>query len=99
MEFKDFLAFLQGPGINVAVGIAISFLVEYWSGYDGLTPKVKRLVMLGLCFIIPVVAKVTELGFFGGIWGDFPLTWWPIIVAAFSAFTGSQAAHTRKLGE
>jgi hypothetical protein len=64
-----------------------------------LSAKSKRVVMLALCLAIPVAAKALELAGYGGAWGDFALTWWPVLVAGFSAFTSSQVAHTRKLGE
>ena len=97
MPFKDFLVFLQGAGIMAAIGFVLSFVIEFWPQYDVLEAKVKRVVMLALCLAIPVVAKVVELLFFGGAWGDFPLTWWPVLVAGFAAFSTSTVAHTRML--
>ena len=97
MAFKDFLVFAQGAGVMAIIGFVLSFLVEFWPAWATLEAKVKRLSMLGLCLLIPVLAKALELAFYGGVWGDFPLTWWPVLVAGFAAFTSSQVAHTRAL--
>jgi hypothetical protein len=97
MALGDFLVFLQGAGIMAAIGFVLSFAVDWFPQYEGLSAKAKRLAMLALCLAIPVLAKALELAFFGGVWGDFPLTWWPVLVAGFSAFTSSQVAHTREL--
>lgn len=97
MAFREFLVFLQGAGIMAAIGFILSFLVELWPDWAMLEAKAKRVVMLVLCLLIPLLAKVVELAFFGGAWGDFPFTWWPVLVAGFTAFTSSQVAHTREL--
>lgn len=97
MAFKDFLAFAQGAGVMAIIGFILSFVVEFWPAWATLEARLKRLGMLALCLLIPVAAKALELAFFGGAWGDFPLTWWPILVSGFTAFTSSQVAHTRNL--
>lgn len=97
MAFRDFLVFLQGAGIMAAIGFVLSFVVKWWPQYELLSAKSKRVVMLALCLAIPVAAKALELAGYGGAWADFALTWWPVLVAGFSAFTSSQVAHTRKL--
>lgn len=96
MELTEFLRYaMTSAGINAAVGFALSFLAEWWPGYAELSPRAKRVVMMALCFVIP-------LGAAGGLWliAGEPLTvetLWAAVLAGFSAFFGSQVAHARAL--
>jgi hypothetical protein len=98
MDFKTFLVFMQGTGIEAIVGFIWSFVVEWVPQWETLSARVKRIAMWAICTTVPVLAKVLELAFYGGAWGDFPNTWFPMLVAGFVAFGGSQIAHLRKLG-
>jgi len=97
MSWSDFLALLYSPnGIAAAAGIVLSALVEYIPKYDNLAPKWKRLVFLGVCFIIPLCAAGLAVLTTGA-----PLSWeatfWPAVLAGGIAFGGGTVAHTRKL--
>lgn len=97
MSWSDFLRWLCTPSaVMVAVGIILSFLVEYWPKYAGLAPKWKRLVFAGLCLVVPILSAVA-----GALSGVFPWSWeptfWQAIVAGFAAFSSGTAAHVRKL--
>lgn len=97
MSWVEFLDYLRGPGVSATVGVLLSFVVEYWEQYNDLVPKYKRLVVAGLCFVVPVVATALSCASGIMVWGDWHQTWWPALVAGFVAFTGSQMAHMRKL--
>ena len=93
------VAFLQyagtGLGINAIVGFILSFVVEWFPEYDGLSSRAKRLVMILLCFIVPVAALVGLV-----LLGDVGLSVdavWVALSAGFSAFFGSQVAQVRQL--
>lgn len=96
MNLVEFLRYaMTSAGINAAVGFVLSFLAEWWPGYTELPPRAKRVIMMALCFVIPLGAAL-------GLWlvaGD-PLTvdtLWAAVLAGFAAFFGSQAAHARVL--
>lgn len=96
MSFADFLDFLRGPGINAAIGFALSFGAEYIPHFEDLAPKYKRLLILALSFVIPLAA--TLAGFFAGYYeGGFEGAVWPALVAGATAFGASTMAHTRSL--
>ena len=97
MSWGDFLVNLRGPGINIAVGILVYVLVEYWTGFEALAPKAKRLVVLALCMVIPLLATLASVVSLGTPIADWPNTWWPAIVAGAAAFSASTVAHTRDL--
>ncbi len=91
MTLQEFLQYIQtSGGINVAVGFALSFVAEWIPGYDSIEPRLKRLVMMVLCFVLPIVATVL-LGCYT------PECLWQALLAGGSAFFGSQVAHVRKL--
>ena len=97
MSWADFLGYLMGPGISAVVGVALSFLIELWPGYENLPARWKRLVFFGLCMVIPVLAGVAACASGLAAWGDFAGHWWPILVAAWAAFFSGSMAHVRKL--
>ena len=97
MEWSVFLEYLQGPGISVAVGILLSFVVEYWPKYQALDAKWKRLVFAGLSLVVPLAGAVGSAASGLAQWGDFPGHWWPALVAGAGAFFGGQMAHLRKV--
>lgn len=98
MTWGEFLQYAASPGIGVIVGVILSVVVEYLPSYETLVPKWKRLVFVGLCFVVPLVA--TALAVATGEWGewaDWQTTWWPAFVAGFSATATGTVAHVRKL--
>jgi len=96
MGFCELLKWLQGAGLEAAVGAALSFVIEWWKGYADLTAQAKRLVFFGLCLVIPLAAAGVGILSCGQPPG-FIETWWPAIIAGFVAFGAGTAVHTRKL--
>ena len=96
MAFCEFLLWLQGAGLGAAVGVALSYVVEWWKGYENLTAQAKRLVFLALCLVIPLYSAGVGILSCGQS-PSFMDTWWPALVAGFVAFGSGTAAHTRKL--
>jgi hypothetical protein len=103
MENPSFLEFLTNlmtsPGfIGLAVGAILSFVVDYIPGYETLAAKMKRLVFLGLCLVLPLGAAA--VGGLAGYWSfAFESTFWPALVAGFTAFGSGTFVHTRELKE
>ena len=96
MTFSEFLAYLEGPGIQVAFGILWSFLVERYPKWANMPSRDKRLLTLVLCMAIPLLA--TAVGVASGYQqNNWDLVWWPSVVAGFVAFAASTATHTRKM--
>ena len=97
MTWEAFLQSLSQPnGIAAAVGVVLSFIVEYIPNYEALDPKYKRLIFLALCFVVPLAAA--GLGVATAGW---PLTWeptfWNAVLAGGITFSGGNIAHVRKL--
>ena len=97
MSWSEFLAYLVSPnGIAAAVGVVLSFVVEYVPGYEPLAGKWKRIIFGGVCFAVPLLAAV--LGIFTASWSaSWAETFWPVVQAAAIAFAGGTFAHVRKL--
>jgi len=80
MTLRDALLGLQGPLLNGAVGLLLALLAEFlppeW--YANAAPKVKRLIFLGTCLVLPVLSALAGclMGyqawdvdtFFGAFW-------------------------------
>ena len=96
MIFCEFVKGLQGAGLGAAVGVVLSYLIEWWKGYADLTAQAKRLVFLVICLVLPLAAAGVGILSCGQSAG-FAETWWPALVAGFVAFGTGTAAHTRKL--
>ena len=57
MKLVEFLQYAgTAVGINAIVGFVLSFVVEWFPEYEELGSKWKRVAMMGLCFVIPVVS-------------------------------------------
>jgi len=96
MSFAQVLLNLQGPWINAAVGILLSFVAERWPAYAALPPKDKRLLMLVACLLIPGLAALTAIA--GGYQSPgWDATTWPALFAGLLSFSATTIAHTRKL--
>ena len=97
MTFCDFVVGLQtATCLHGAAGVALSYLVEYWKGYENLAAQLKRLVFLGICLAIPLAAAGVGILSCGQS-AAFVDTWWPALVAGLTAFGAGTVAHTRKL--
>jgi len=96
MGLMEFLQWLQGPGINAAIGFILSFVVEWFPAWADLSPRAKRLAMLCFSLAIPVMAAVVSAALGYQDW-SIEGTFWPAIVAGFASFSGATVAHVRKL--
>ena len=96
MTFQDFLLVLQSTGINAAIGIIMSFVVEWWPQYGTLEAKTKRVIFLALCLFVPVFGATAGVGM-GYQSGVFDVTYWPALVAGGAAFATGTAVHIRKM--
>ena len=97
MSWSDFLVAMRGPGLNAAVGVAVYFLADNWPAFATLTARMKRMVVLMLCMLIPLLATLASVATLGLPLADWPGTWWSAIVAGAAAFSASTVAHTRNL--
>jgi len=96
MTWSEALTYASGPGVAAVIGVALSFLIEYWDGYGALVPRMKRLVFMALCLVVPVAAAFLRV-----VWGYVVLSWdplmWRAILAGGTAFLTGQITHIRKL--
>jgi hypothetical protein len=95
-SLPDFLYALQGPLLNVAVGVVLSFAEEYIKPFLGLSSQAKRLITGALCLVIPLLACLAST-LLGYQISDLQSGWWPAAVAGLIAFSGATLAHTRFL--
>ena len=97
LSWAGMLELLSSPnGIAAAVGVLLSWVAEYIPAYDAFTPKYKRLVFFGACFVVPLVAA--GLGVLTAGWpAAWEPTFWRAILAGGIAFGGGTVAHARKL--
>ncbi len=96
MTLQEFLLFMQGSGVNVIVGALWSFAVEFWPQFEGFSKKVKRIIFLSACMVIPVVGAVLGMAM-GYQPVNLEITIWYALVAGWVAFSAGQIAHMRKL--
>lgn len=96
MSLIEFLRYIgTGAGINAVIGFILSFAAEWWPQYETLTPRAKRLIMMVLCFVVPLLSLLGLI-----VVGEEVLTLeliWSALMAGFAAFFGSQVAHARML--
>jgi len=97
LSWAAFLEYLQGPGISIVVGVLLSFLLEYWTGYQNVAAKWKRLIFGGLSLFVPLLGATLSCASGFAAWGDFTGHWWMAIQSGGLAFFSGQMAHTRKL--
>ena len=95
ITFRDFLMWLQHPGIEAAVGILTSVVAQYVSWFESLDRKWKLPVMLVFNVGVPVLAAAVGVALnYQPL--DFDATFWPAIVAGVIAFAGSQGTWMRR---
>jgi LytS/YehU family sensor histidine kinase len=95
-SLPGFLQALQGPLLNVAVGVVLSFVEEYIPAFCTLSSQAKRLITGALCMVIPLLACLSST-LLGYQVNDLRYGWWPAVVAGAIAFSGATLAHTRRL--
>jgi len=82
--------------IATVIGVVLSVLAEYVPKYTTISPRMKRLVMLALCFAIPIIALLLA-------WASNCITQptgddvWQAVYAGALTFLASQIAHTIQL--
>lgn len=100
MSLPEFLQYIGTlAGVNVAVNFISSFLADWWPWYQALAEKPKRLVMMVLSFILPVLGTV-GLYLLGELELNTDTVWAGLTAAFMASFAGyfsSQVAHTRSL--
>jgi len=96
MTFQEFLFYLESEGVNAAIGVIWSILLELFPGWARVKPRVKRLFTMLLCFVIPLAAACIGAWMGYQSWG-FEQTFWPALRAGFLAFWTSQGVHAFKM--
>lgn len=95
MLFREFLKWAQNEGIQVCLGVILSFVVEWFPQFENLEWKMKRVAFLGITVAIPVIAAVVSVAF-GYQTPSFTETFWPALAAGFLSFMSGTMAHLRK---
>lgn len=96
MTFAQLLLGLQGPLLNAAVGLLITFGIEYVPWFCALSQQHKRLAVGGLSLCLPLAACAVAV-VLGYQPNDIDRSWFPAITAGFAAFASATIAHTRAL--
>lgn len=96
MSLAEFLAYISGPGVAIAVGLILSYIISYVPAYAYLEPKFKRLAFLALCLLLPIGGALLRVAFGYVAFTIDPLLW-RAIVAGAAAFTGGTLLHTKDL--
>lgn len=97
MSWNDFLVAMRGPEINTAVGVLIYVLANHWPRFGTLTPRNKRLAVMALSVLVPILATLLSVLTLGLPFGNWATTWWPALVAGVMAYVTSQGLHLRDL--
>jgi len=97
MTWFEFLTYLTSTGIGVVVGLLLSVAVEYWPKYTELGAKIKRLVFGAFCLVVPFGGYALGLLTNEFAFISFQESIWPLLVAAFAAFSAGTVAHMRKM--
>ena len=95
MTLSEFLAYAAGPGISAVVGFFLAFFLEWIPGFENLSAKGKRGLVMGLSLAVPIVATFL-IWFYGGWPADGKAMIEGLFAAAFAGFTAfyaSQGAH------
>jgi hypothetical protein len=96
VTLADFMNFLRGPGINAAIGVILSFVVEWYPQWPNVASRTKRIIMLLLSLIIPLLATA-GLCLLGLLPANDSETWWTAILAGATAFSAGQLAYIRNI--
>lgn len=97
MTWAEFVNQMRGPGVNMAVGFFLYWILDWYPDFELCAPRTKRLVVAGLSLVIPLAATVAAVLTLGLPANDWAGTWWPAIVSGGVAFGTSTIFHTRDL--
>lgn len=100
MTIEQALNYLLTPSglawfLETMLGVIASFLVDWLPEFTELTPRAKRLYLLGGCLVVPVGA-VCALGAVGGFVPGQEQLFGALFVGG-SVFLGTQAGHATRL--
>jgi len=102
MGFEEFLKYISTQvGVSAVVNAILliigSYAVEFWPWFCNLTPLKSRMIfMVPLAFIVPLSGAALGVLYYGWTM-QFDVTWWPALVAGFTAAFAGTLAHARKL--
>lgn len=96
MSWIEFLNWVGGTGLKVAVGFVLFLFGEYWGGFKKLGSKRKRLVFWGTCQAVPLLATLFMAVSGYSSWG-FEEAWWPALQAGFLIAVSGTLFHTTKI--
>lgn len=81
--------------LETLLGVALSFIADWFPEYGELSPRAKRLYLLVGCALVPVAATLL-LAWLGGFAPGQEQIFGALFVGG-SVFLGTQAAHAREL--
>ena len=87
MTWESFLQLMTSvSGVEVILGFLLSWLVGLWPAFQDKPKQIKQAIFALICLIVPLLG--TLLGILTLGWDPgWATTWWPALVAAFTAFT------------
>jgi hypothetical protein len=94
--FDSWLQGASGPLVSAIVGVALSFVVEWWPAYQTWSSRWKRLAYFGLCLVLPVGAACLRATLGYVAWSFDPLVWHALWHGVLAGGAGT-VAHTRQL--
>jgi len=94
--FDSWLQGASGPLVSAIVGVALSFVVEWWPAYQTWPARWKRLTFFCLSLVLPVGAACLRAALGYVAWSFDPLVWHAIWYGVMAGGAGT-LAHIRKL--
>ena len=97
MSWTEALRYATSPiGVGVISGVLLSWLADYVPAFTLLDPKVKRLVFLATCLLVPILASLLSVAL-----GLVELSWdpllWDAVMAGITAFGAGTMLNARSL--
>lgn len=97
MTWCNFIELLRSSeGVAGALGVVLSFVLEWWPVFGELPARQKRVMVLAICVAIPMLATIG--GYFSGCLPalDRDAIWMAVYIGGIT-FGASQFAHLREL--
>ena len=97
MTWTDALRYATSPiGAGMLAGLVLSWVADYIPTFSYLDPKIKRVVFLATCLLVPVLASLLSAAL-----GLVTLTWdpllWDALMAGVTAFGAGTMLNARGL--